>query len=285
MTRRICLLLVPLLLNLAALPAQSGRSGSTPGELIAEAAESEHGRTISVGGRLEPLVRVEHRVTAEGTVLSVDVAEAQTVAKGQVLFSINKDELTGKYRPVQVTSRVAGLVSAVEIQVEDEVSTGEAAVTVIGTDGYILNATVSDKDAFKIEIGQQVEGRTPGGLGLTGVLVNRSLEPDYSTGLFLLIFEFPNGRKTHVGEYLIIDLPVDKARGIFIPRELVVRRYGRYYLWVVGGENLLEARVVVLGEVFGDQVLIERGLAAGERYLTRLTGREKEGTAIRSQGE
>jgi len=285
MTRRICLLLVPLLLNLAALPAQSGRSGSTPGELIAEAAESEHGRTISVGGRLEPLVRVEHRVTAEGTVLSVDVAEAQTVAKGQVLFSINKDELTGKYRPVQVTSRVAGLVSAVAIQVEDEVSTGEAAVTVIGTDGYILNATVSDKDAFKIEIGQQVEGRTPGGLGLTGVLVNRSLEPDYSTGLFLLIFEFPNGRKTHVGEYLIIDLPVDKARGIFIPRELVVRRYGRYYLWVVGGENLLEARVVVLGEVFGDQVLIERGLAAGERYLTRLTGREKEGTAIRSQGE
>ena len=288
MTRRICLLLAALLFNLAALAAQegqSGRSGSASGGLIAEAAESERSRTISVGGRLEPLVRVEHRVTAEGTILSVDVAEGQTVAKGQVLFSINKDELTGKYRPVQVTARVAGLVSVVAIQVEDEVSTGEAAITVVGIDGYTLKATVSDKDAFKIEIGQQVEGRTPGGLGLAGVLVNRSLEPDYSTGLFLLTFEFPNGQKTQVGEYLIIDLPVDKARGIFIPRELVVRRYGRYYLWGVGAGNLLEAREVVLGKVFGNQVLIERGLAVGDRYLTQLTGREKEGTAIGSQGE
>lgn len=195
MMRRICLLIAALLFNLATLAAQEGQPGPAHGGLIAEAAESECSRNISVGGRLEPLVRVEHRITAEGTVLSVNVTEGQTVAKGQVLFSINKDELTGKYRPVQVTARVAGLVSVVAIQVEDEVSTGEAAVTVVGTDGYTLKATVSDKDAFKIEIGQQVEGRTTGGLGLAGILVNRSLEPDYSTGLFLLTFEFPNGQK------------------------------------------------------------------------------------------
>jgi HlyD family secretion protein len=286
--RRVCLLLAALLVGLAALAAQDsqgGRSGRGTGGLIAVAAESERSHAISVGGRLEPLVRVEHQVTAAGTVLSVDVAEGQTVAKGQPLFSINKDELTGKYLPVQVSARVAGLVSEVAIQVQDEVSAGKAAVTVIGTDGYSLKATVSDKDAFKVEVGQQVEGRTPGGLGLAGTLVNRSLEPDYSSGLFSLTFEFPNGQKTHVGEYLIIDLPVDIARGIFVPRELVVRRYGRYYLWVVGGDNLLEAREVVLGELFGDQVLIEEGLTAGERYLARLSGREKEGAPADGRGD
>jgi HlyD family secretion protein len=285
---QVCLLLAALLTGPAALYAQQGpggRPGPAPGPPVAVAAEAERSHTISVGGRLEPLVRVEHQVTAAGTVLAVAVAEGQTVSRGQLLFSINKDELTGKYRPVQVTSRVDGLVASVAVQVEDEVSSGEAGVTVIGTGGYSLKATVSDKDAFKVEVGQQVAGRTPGGSELAGVLVNRSLEPDYSSGLFLLSFEFADGQKTHVGEYLLIDLPVDKARGIFVPRELVVRRYGRYYLWVVGGDNLLEAREVVLGELFGDQVLIEEGLTAGERYLARLSGREKEGAPADGRGD
>jgi multidrug efflux pump subunit AcrA (membrane-fusion protein) len=284
-TRRSFLLLTALVLALEAASAQDGRPGGPPGTPIAAAQLSERSRAITVGGRLEPLVRVEHQTSAPGTVLSVDVAEGDSVREGQLLFSISKDELTGKYRPVQVTARVAGRVSKVEIRAEDEVSTGQAGVTVIGTGGYTLRATVSDKDAFKIEVGQQVRGRTPGGRELTGVLVTRSLEPDYASGLFLLTFEFPDGEKTHVGEYLLVDLPVDKARGIFVPRELVVRRYGRYYLWVVGPGGLLEAREVVPGRIFGEQVLIESGLSAGERYLTRLTGREKEGEPVGGRGE
>jgi multidrug efflux pump subunit AcrA (membrane-fusion protein) len=285
-TVRVCLTAAALVMALRAVTAQdSGPSGRPPEALVATAAVSERSHTISVGGRLEPLVRVEHQVTAAGTVLGVNVTEGQTVVEGQPLFSISKDELTGKYLPVQVSARVAGLVSAVAIRAEDEVSSGQAGVTVIGGSGYKLKATVSDKDAFKIEVGQPVVGRTPGGLELPGVLVYRSLEPDYVTGLFQLSFEFPDGQKTHVGEYLLIDLPVDSSRGIFVPRELVVRRYGRYYIWVVGAGDRLEAREVRLGEAFGEQVLILRGLAAGERYLTLLTGREKEGQAVGGRGE
>jgi len=290
--RLVCLFLAALIISPAVLPAQDGRGGrlgSAPGgpsgPPVATAELAERSHAISVGGRLEPLVRVEHQAAAAGTVLSVEVAEGETVSRGQVLFSISKDELTGKYRPVQVTARVAGRVSKVALQPEDEVSAGQAGVTVIGTGGYTLKATVSDKDAFKVEVGRPVWGRTPGGRELEGVLVNRSLEPDYSSGLFLLTFEFTDGQRTHVGEYLIVDLPVDRARGIFVPRELVVRRYGSYYLWVVDSGNLLEAREIVPGRPFGEEVLIESGLSAGERYLTFLTGREKEGAPVDGREE
>jgi multidrug efflux pump subunit AcrA (membrane-fusion protein) len=250
------------------------------GQGVAEARLSVEVRTIAVGGRLQPRNRVEHEVIADGYILSVDVREGQRVSRGQRLFAIDKDELTGRYRPVVVASRIDGTVSAVGIREKDEVKAGQSAVTVVGGGGYTLEATVSDKDAFKLAVGQAVEGRTTDGRKITGRLTYRSLEPDYQTGLFSLVFDFPEGREAHVGEYLLLELPIDRTEGIFVPRELVVRRYGSYYLWVANMENLLEAREVTPGPIFGERVLIAAGLAPGERYLSELTGREREGQSL-----
>jgi multidrug efflux pump subunit AcrA (membrane-fusion protein) len=117
------------------------------GQGVAEARLSVEVRTIAVGGRLQPRNRVEHEVIADGYILSVDVREGQRGSRGQRLFAIDKDELTGRYRPVVVSSRIDGLVSAVGIREKDEVKAGQSAVTVVGSGGYTLEATVSDKDA------------------------------------------------------------------------------------------------------------------------------------------
>jgi hypothetical protein len=98
--------------------------------------------------------------------------------------------------------------------------------------------------------------------------------------LFSLVFDFPEGGKAQVGEYLLVALPIDRTEGIFVPLKLVVRRYGSYSLWVANPENLLEAREVTPGPIFGERVLIAAGLAPGERYLTELTGREREGQSL-----
>jgi hypothetical protein len=46
----------------------------------------------------------------------------------------------------------------------------------------------------------------------------------------------------------------------------------------------LVAREVALGPTYGQLVRIDRGLEAGERYLTRLTGREREGAKVSDPG-
>jgi multidrug efflux pump subunit AcrA (membrane-fusion protein) len=166
------------------------------------------------------------------------------------------------------------------VQPDAEVSAGEAAVVILGTEGYLLRANASDKDAFRIEIGQRVRGRTAGGELVSGILSSRSQEPDYSTGLFELTFEFPNSQRVNIGEFVLIELPIDRMRGVFVPREVVVRRYGKYFIWIVNQARTLEAREVELGPVFGDLVLIQRGLEAGEPYLRRLSGREREGAPV-----
>jgi hypothetical protein len=47
-------------------------------------------------------------------------------------------------------------------------------------------------------------------------------------------------------------------------------------------EAVLRRREVSLGDVFGDEVLVVDGLAPGELYLTRLSGRERDGAPVPS---
>jgi multidrug efflux pump subunit AcrA (membrane-fusion protein) len=260
---------------------QGGRPGTEGGPApFMEVEVTERYHSISAGGRLKPKIRVEHQATAAGIVIDVYVRPAQEVAPGQNLFSIERDSSAGSFRPAVVTSRIAGIVSKISVQAKDKIAVGQNSVTVIGTGGYILEATISDKDAFKVRIGEEITGHTADDVTLRGRLTGRSVEPDYDTGLFFLTFEFPEGQDTHVGEFVMVDLPVDRTLGIFVSRELLVRRYGKFFLWIVNDENLLEIREVATGAVIGDEVHILEGIAEGDRYLTRLTGREKEGTPL-----
>jgi multidrug efflux pump subunit AcrA (membrane-fusion protein) len=251
---------------------------ATSGSPIAVAQVSEQYHSIMVGGRLEPESRIVHKISTGGFVQSISVREGQLVEAGQELLSVKrKDDVMELYKPVPLTARISGRVSEVLVQPEAEVGTGDPAVVILGTQSYVLKANVSDKDAFRIDVGQQVTGRTTEGTAIRGVLRTRSQEPDYSTGLFELTFQFPDSQRVAIGEFVLIDLPIDRVRGLFVPRDAAVRRYGRFYLWIVNESQVLEARAVTLGPVFGDLVLISEGLKPGERYLVRLTGREREG--------
>ncbi len=270
-------------------PGPGGRAGGQPGDSslpVAEAQISEQYHAISVGGRLQPQSRIVHTTTSAGYIQSVRVQVGQPVREGEVLFSIRrKDDVMNLYKPVPVLARIGGRVSEVLVSSEDEVSQGEPAVVILGSEGYLLEATVSDKDAFRIDVGQTVSARTAAGTAIRGALSSRSQEPDYSTGLFTLTFRFPNSQNINIGEFVMVELPVDRTRGLFVPREAVVRRYGSYFLWIVDEEGKLEAREVVLGSTYGDLVRVREGLQSGERYLVELTGREREGERIGAPGQ
>lgn len=252
---------------------------------IARAESAVKYNSISAGGRLQPKTKVGHQVITNGYIDSVPIRIGRKVREGQTLFTIERNDVSGSFKPAIVASRIDGIVSEVSVQRYDEVRNGDPGVIVIGTEGYILEANISDKDAFKVEVGEQVVGRTIDGDSINGQLIGRSPEPDYNTGLFSLTFEFPNSRHAFIGQFVLVDLPVDRITGIFINRELLIRRYGTFYLWVVDDGNLLRTREVVTGALYGNDILIKEGLSVGERYLTRLTGREREGMSLNPQRE
>jgi len=213
-----------------------------------------------------------------GIVRSVSVSPGEQVSAGTVLFTVERNEVGQTFRPTPVSARIDGVVSEVLVQLEEQVGAGDAAAVLVGRDGYELEARVSDKDAGGLRTGQAVTARTADGTTITGRLAVRAAEPDYETGLFGVTFRFPAAEEVGIGTFLLVDLPTDRIEGIFVPRDAVDRRYGRYFVWAIDeAEGVLVRREVSLGEVIGDEVRVAEGLGAGERYLERPTGRERDG--------
>lgn len=268
----------------AVLPAQRGGRPAPGGAGSDDPAALELGvrsHAIDVAGRLEPPSRIVHRIPSAGYVLSIAVREGQRVAEGDELLRVRRsDDVLDIYQPVPLRARVPGRIAEISVDRGSEVSVGDEAVTIIGTDGYLLFAYVSDKDAFRVDTGQRITATTTDGGRVRGVLETRSQEPDYETGLFELTFRFSSDPLLRIGEFLVIELPVDRVEGVFVPRDAVVRRYGSFFLWIVGEDGTLEAREVVVGDSFAGEVHLADGVVPGERFLPAPTGREREGQPV-----
>ncbi len=291
--RRGLICIVLLCIGIALLPAQTGGgrrgAGASPsdgstGARTTTAIVSERAHSITVAGRLQPQARIVHRIPTAGFVDSISVREGDSVATGDTLLRVRRrDDVLELYQPVPLPARISGRVSVVHVSTHGEVSTGDDAVTILDTRAYRLSANISDKDAFRIDVGRAVTGMTTEHEAIPGQLIARSQEPDYGTGLFELTFRFSALPGVRIGEFITIDLPTDSTEGIFISRDAVTRRYGSYYVWVVTEDGTLTAREVTPGELYGDDYHITAGIRPGETYLARPTGREREGMTVSTE--
>lgn len=247
---------------------------------IATAVIEERSHAISVAGRLRPRSRIEHSVPSAGFVEEIFVAEGTVVRSGDTLLTVRRrDDVLQQYQPSPLTSRVSGRIAEIAVRAAQEVQSGQRAVVILGTDGFLVETAVSDKDAFRVTVGQAVAARTTDERSVPATLISRSQEPDYETGLYELTFEIPPTNAVRLGEFLVIELPIDNVRGIFVPREAVVRRFGSDTVWTLSDDNELVSLTVELGQTFGELVHVRQGLQEGVRFVAAPTGREREGQA------
>jgi multidrug efflux pump subunit AcrA (membrane-fusion protein) len=251
---------------------------------IATAENQVRSHTVPVAGRLEPRSRIVHSVPSAGFIDEIFVEEGGNVSLGTTLFTLRRrDDPLELYQPTPVLARIAGRVAEVSISSAEEVQSGESAVTIIGDTGYVLDAAISDKDAFLLEPGREVVGTTVDGTMFRGVFQSRSAEPDYETGLFTARFIVPQSAPVRIGAFVVFELPTDTVRGVFLPSSAIVRRFGRDTVWTVTNEDTLTAVQVELGAPFGDDVHVVSGISEGTRFLVAPSGREREGAAVPSR--
>lgn len=269
-------------------PSQPGtRSGGQGSALLSVSKVETRTTSINVAGRLEPARRISHTVGIAGFVETIHVRVGDRVAEGQALATVSRDAPGESYRPLVVSSRIAGRVSEIQLMAGAEVRSGAAAVTVIDDAEYRLVAALSDKDAFRVAgMGKPaVTAHSADGVNLRGSLLSVSAEPDYATGLFGATLRFAVQAGARIGMVLFMDLPVEEVRGQFVPQTLLVRRFGRTVMWVVGADDKLKQVSVTPGKPYGNDILITAGLEPGTRYPSRITGFEKEGLTLQEYRE
>lgn len=262
-------------------------SGRPAGSLVAVAKVESRTTSIGVAGRLEPARRIVHTIGITGFVETVHVRLGDRVQEGQPLVTLTRDAPGESYRPVLIFSRISGRVSEISVAVGAEARSGAAAVTVIDDSEYRLSAALSDKDAFRVASMEKgsLTAHAADGTVLSGRLSSVSAEPDYTTGLFTATIRFDTQVGARIGMVLFMDLPVESIRGIFISQSLIVRRFGRSVIWIVDADDRLKQVPVTTGKPFGNDVFIATGLEPGSRYISTMTGFEKDGLSLQEYSD
>lgn len=260
-----------------------GQGGAGRGGIVAAAREETRATFASAAGRLEPARRAAHSLSVGGFVEAVHVRVGERVREGQALLTVVRDAPGDAYRPVVVLARIGGVVAELPLQPGAEARAGSNAATVIDDSSFIIRASLSDRDAQRAAAlaGPSLAARGADGERLSARLESVSAEPDYATGLFSALIRVPAQAGARLGMAVFVELPVASLRGVFIRRELVVRRFGRTLIWTVDAGDTLRLLPVTLGRAFGDEFIVSSGLVPGTRYLSRLSGKEAEGMALR----
>jgi membrane fusion protein (multidrug efflux system) len=109
---------------------------------------------------------------------------------------------------------------------------------------------------------------------------DRALDP--TTGTYRLRAEFPNPRHDlRPGLFARIRVIAERRSGvIMLPDRAVQQQLGRYFVTVVGEGDRAESRPVELGPRLGNQVVIEKGVAAGDRVVVEGIQKARPGTPL-----
>ena len=97
--------------------------------------------------------------------------------------------------------------------------------------------------------------------------IDREVDP--TTGAILLQASFPNPKGLlRPGQFAKVKVLAETVKdGILVPQRCVTELQGRFSVYVVGGDNTVEERKVVLGPAVGSAYLVKEGLAAGEQVV------------------
>ena len=197
-----------------------------------------------------------------------------------------RDRLTLSY--TRVTSPISGYVSERSADIGTLVGPGGKSLlaTVVKSDSVLVDFSMTALDYLNsknrnVNIGQRDTNREWEPF-VTVTLADGSVYPhrglvdfaspqvDPATGTFSVRAEMPN--PDHVllpGEFTRVRVLKDvRTDAISVPAKAVEIERGGAYIYVVRPDSVVERRFVETGPEAGNNIIIERGVAAGENIVT-----------------
>lgn len=168
----------------------------------------------------------------------------------------------------------AGILDDRYVEVGTMVSPGQAVARVVDLDPIKVVAGVPERYGPDIQVGDEVvlDFEVLEGDSFTAPIRYVSATVDRQNRTFAIEVSLPNPNGI-VKPQMVANMAVTRRAvegAIVVPQDALVRADDGYVAFVAterGGEQLAEARRVVLGPRRRNQVVIEEGLAAGERLI------------------
>ena len=235
--------------------------------------------------------------------LDLDNAQAayETAEASVAMSQADLDQAELELGYTIVRSPLSGHISERNVDLGTLVGPGAKSLlaTIVKSDTVDFSMTALDYLKSKernIEIGRQDSTRSwqP---NITITLADNTVYPykgyvdfaepqvDPQTGTFSVRAEMPNPNRVLLpGQFTKVKLLLDVREGaVAVPQKAVTIEKGGAYIYVMRRDSTVEKRFIELGPEFGNNMVVERGLAAGEQVVTEGFHKLTPGMKVRAQ--
>lgn len=235
--------------------------------------------------RIRPLYEqnAASQLDLDNAIAAYETAEA-TVAMSRA--DLDQAQLELGYTTVR--SPLSGHISERHVDLGTLVGPGAKSLlaTIVKSDTVLVDFSMTALDYLKskernVNIGQKDENRSwqP---NVTITLADNTVYPykglvdfaepqvDPRTGTFSVRAEMPNPDRVLLpGQFTKVKLLLDvREKATVVPLKSVIIEKGGAFIYVMRKDTTVERRFIELGPEFQNSVVVERGLAAGERIVT-----------------
>ena len=196
----------------------------------------------------------------------------------------------------RITSPVNGIAGIAKAQIGDLLSPSMPTelTTVSTVDPIKVYFNISEREYLKFASAALAAGKKPEHVPLELFLVDGSLYPhrgissvlnrqvDVSTGTFKVATTFPNpDNLLRPGQYGKVRATMAVEKGaLLVPQRAVTEIQGKYLVAVVGADNKVDIRPVMVGERIGSDWIISKGLQPGEQVIAEGTQKVRPGATV-----
>ncbi|EXI81180.1 MAG: Acriflavine resistance protein A precursor [Candidatus Accumulibacter sp. BA-94] len=198
----------------------------------------------------------------------------------------------------RITSPITGIAGIAKAQIGDLLSpSGAELTTVSSVDPIKVYFNISEQEYLKVATAASAAGRSTEDVPLELILVDGSTYPhqgkvsvlnrqvDVTTGTFKVASLFPNANNLlRPGQFGRIRATMAVVKGaLLVPQRAVTEMQGKFLLAVVGADNKVDIRPVVVGDRVGSDWLIADGLKPGERVVAEGTQKVRPGMTVETK--
>jgi cobalt-zinc-cadmium efflux system membrane fusion protein len=172
-----------------------------------------------------------------------------------------------------VPSPLSGVVTKVFRNPGERVAAGEAVLEIVNLDKVWVEAPVFERDLRLVSRTSKASFATAAfpDVRFKGSVVSIGAVIDERSRALTVVFELPNpDGLLRIGMMADLSLATgEEFEASLVPKEAILDIEGREYAYVLLSGEEFERRELKLGDEVEDHVVVETGLAAGERVVTR----------------
>lgn len=242
---------------------------------------ADYAKAISdANANAQALARAQ-RLRADGLGSDADVEAARAAAHAA---SAQRSALASGIRGLTLVARSGGHVETVPVNVGDIVSAG-ATIATLSRDGALRARFGIAPDAARaVTPGTMVQISSDGGAhSIAATIQSVDTVVDPQTKLASIFVQIAPGQGIAAGQPLTAIVPVAQGgNGVTIPYAAMLDDGGQPYVYVVQN-GVAHRRDVVTGAPSGDRIVIVKGVAPGERVVTKGGTAVEDGMKVRTQ--